>query len=513
VPFDEIVSRFSERLQVSNKGSIGILDKEGTLLYHPVQASMVGQSVFTEKSACFECHMNFDIERTAVLGGSGTTGIYIAPGGNDKVFSFSLTQSDPPLYLFVSSPFTEITAMTRESMKLYSYLIIAILMTTIVISTSLIYFNRKRIEAKEMERRQREMEFLARDLEQKVRERTAELFAEKEKLNSIVSAIGSGLLLLDRKGIVLWANRIAEKMAGFPLAGHSCEELCAECEVSGSHSEGNIETVLATNIFGLEGKYFQVTTAPVKGEKGEVTGHMRLIQDVTELRRMEEQLSTSEKLAAIGRLAAGIAHEIGNPLTSIFSFVQILQEMEQDTFKKESLETIAFHVNRISETIKQLSGFTRMPAGEAKECQINEVIEASLNLIQYDKRARGIAIVRELAPDLPAIVADANQLSQVFLNLVLNALDALSEGGTITVRSGRANGMIEVRFIDTGIGIPKEALIRIFDPFYTTKEKGTGLGLAVSYNILRKMNGVITVESEPDMGTTFTVAIPEKRVT
>jgi signal transduction histidine kinase len=263
-----------------------------------------------------------------------------------------------------------------------------------------------------------------------------------------------------------------------------------------------------TNLFGRPDRYFQVITAPVKGEDGEVHGHIRLIQDVTEMKRLEEQMSNSEKLASIGRLAAGIAHEIGNPLTSIFSFVQILREVEQDEFKKDSLNTIYFHINRISEILKQLSGFTKMPISEPRVCKVNDIIDTSLNLIQYDKKAREISVVRDLSPEMPAVSCDSNQLSQVFVNLILNAVDAMPQGGTLTVRSAVKEGAVVIEFEDTGSGISKENLTKIFDPFYTTKEKGTGLGLAVSYNIVKKMNGTLTVESEPNKGTTFTITMP-----
>ena len=184
--------------------------------------------------------------------------------------------------------------------------------------------------------------------------------------------------------------------------------------------------------------------------------------------------------------------------------------MEEDEFKKESLETIYFHINRISEILKQLSGFSKMPVEELKRHQINEIIETSINLIQYDKRAKNVSIIKKLSPSLPKVIIDGNQLSQVFINLTLNAIDAMSNGGTLTVRSTEIWGNIVIQFEDTGIGIPKEELPKIFDPFYTTKEKGTGLGLAVSYNIIKKMNGTITVESEAGKGSIFTITIPYK---
>jgi signal transduction histidine kinase len=269
-----------------------------------------------------------------------------------------------------------------------------------------------------------------------------------------------------------------------------------------------IETVIMSNLFGKEGRYFQVITAPITSEDAEDHGYIRLIQDVTELKKMEEQMSNSEKLASIGRLAAGIAHEIGNPLTSIFSFVQILREIEDDEFKKESLQTIYFHINRISEILKQLSGFTKMPMGEPKPCHINDTIDSSLTLIQFDKKAKTITIEKQLSPAIPEVSIDYNQLSQVFINLILNAFDAMPHGGTLFVRSFVEANAIVIQFEDTGTGIPKENLTKIFDPFYTTKEKGTGLGLAVSYSIIKKMGGTLIVQSETNKGTRFTITLP-----
>ncbi|HMK60958.1 MAG TPA: ATP-binding protein [Dissulfurispiraceae bacterium] len=503
----EIIARFTSKLDVMDKGDIWIMDGKGTLLYHAIQPSMVGRNIYDTKESCMQCHKSFAIEKN-VISAASMTGKFIAPSGEDKILSFARTGDDLSWIVFVSSPFSDIAQMTKQSMRFYSYLIMSILVTTIVVSTALIAFNRKRIQAEEIAKRQSQMEKHAAELEEKVNERTAELFQEKEKLNSIVSAIGSGILLLDKNGMVQWANQLAEEMAGSKLVGRSCEELCAECEISSNYSRDNIETVLASNLFGKQGQHYQVTTAPIRGADGNTIGYVRLIHDVTEIKKMEEQMSNSEKLASIGRLAAGIAHEIGNPLTSVFSFVQILREMELDEFKKESLQTIYFHINRISETLKQLSGYSKMPPVEPKHCQINDVIETSVNLIQYDKRAKDILIRKELSTSLPKICVDANQLSQVFVNLILNAIDAMPDGGKLIIRSYQKAGSVFIEFIDTGMGIPKENLIKIFDPFYTTKEKGTGLGLAVSYNIIKKMNGALTVDSEPGVGTTFTIEIP-----
>ncbi len=225
----------------------------------------------------------------------------------------------------------------------------------------------------------------------------------------------------------------------------------------------------------------------------------------------ELEMMHAEKLASLERLTSGITSEIGNPLTSVFSFVQILMDMEEDEFKKETLETVSFHMNRIEDILKQLSGFSKVPPLELKPCKVNGLIEDSLTLLQYDKRVQDITIMRDLGPEIPVITTDGNQLSQVIVNIILNAVDAMPNGGTLSIRSRLKDNHVVIDFEDTGVGIAKENLGSIFDPFYTTKEKGTGLGLAVSYSIIKKLNGSLTVESSPDKGSRFEIILPLNR--
>jgi len=509
IKIQDIATHFLSNIKSGNRGYAWMMDKDGTLLYHPMQPGMVGGNIFRAEKDCFKCHLSFDLEKRIIEGKAGNYGRYIAPTGEDKIIAFSFADTGSLSWIIaVSAPYSEVTQVTGQSMKLYSYLIIAIFTTTTMVSALLIVINKKRIKAEEMAKRKEELEKYAHMLESKVRERTAEVSSEKEKLNTIVSTIGGGILLLGNDGKIQWSNEKLREMVGHDVVGMGCEDLCTDCSViSDSHSKG-VDTTIIADLFEQKGKYFQVTNAPIKGADGEIHGYIRLIQDITEMKKMEEQIVHSEKLASIGRLAAGIAHEIGNPLTSIFSFVQILREMELDEFRKESLETIYFHVNRISDILKQLSGFSKMPAGEVKKCHVNEIIETSINLIQYDKKAKNISIVKELSSSLPEVVIDGNQLSQVVVNLTLNAIDAMPDGGTLTIRSKANVNTVSVLFEDTGTGIPKEDLTKIFDPFYTTKEKGTGLGLAVSYDIIKKMSGTLGIESEVGKGSIFTITLP-----
>ncbi|HWR59306.1 MAG TPA: ATP-binding protein [Thermodesulfovibrionales bacterium] len=509
VGIQEIAKEFLSPITSGSRGYAWMMDDKGDLLYHPTQPGMVGKNLFKTDASCFKCHKSFDVEKKIIEGTGDHFGKHLAPSGEDKVLAFSKASVGESKWIVaVSAPYSEVTLSIQRSMKFYSWLIIMIFVTTSVVSVMLVFFYRKRTKAEELARHQKELESYAEDLERKVKNRTEELSSEKEKLNTIVSAIGSGIVLLDTHGKIQWSNQTMTEMAGKEVTGLFCEEICADCTIVGSYMVDEMQTEILSNLFGKRDKYFQVTTAPVKGVDGEIHGYIRLLQDVTEMKTMEEQMMHSEKLASLGRLTAGIAHEIGNPLTSVFSFVQILKEMEQDEFKKESLETIYFHMNRIADILKHLSGFSKTPHVELKSWQVNTLIEASLSLMQYDKRAKDVVIVRDLSADLPEITTDGNQLSQVIVNIVLNAVDAMPGGGTLTIRSTVKNGNIVIVFEDTGAGISKENLGKIFDPFFTTKEKGTGLGLAVSYSIVKKLKGSLTVESELNRGSKFVITLP-----
>ena len=233
-------------------------------------------------------------------------------------------------------------------------------------------------------------------------------------------------------------------------------------------------------------------------------------EQAEERARREETLEMmhAEKLASLERLTSGIATEIGSPLTSIFSFVDVLMAMEKDELKRETLETICFHMNRISDILQQLSRFSERPSVEFSPCRVNSLVEGALALIQYDRKVQNITFVRDLAPNLPEIRTDKPGLSQVIVNIILRAADAMPGGGTLTVRSRRNGDRIVLEFEDTGVGIPKEELKRIFDQLPLDGEKGNGIGLAVSFGMVRRLGGDLTAESESGKGTTFFVTLP-----
>ncbi len=509
IDIQDLAREFLAHIKSGSKGYAWMMDGKGNLLYHPSQPDMVGRNLYNTDSSCFNCHKSFDVEKKIIEGKGDFYGKYVAPTGEDKVLAFStISVGDVQWIVTVSAPYSEVTMAIQSSRKYHLFLTVLIFLAVTAVSAVLIVLNRKRVRAEELEKHQVELERHADELEQKVLDRTHELTTEKEKLNTVVTAIGSGIMLIDNQRKILWINQTMKNIVGKDITGMKCDDFFTDCKIIGSYKSDNMQTDVLSNLFGQMDKYYQVTTAPVKGVEEGVQGFIRLVDDVTEIKKMEDQMMHSEKLALLGRLTTGIVNEIGNPLTSVFSFVQMLKEKEKNEFKKESLETIDLYTNKIADILKQLSGFSKIPLAEFKPCKVNGLIEDALSLLQYDKRVNDITIMRDLSSNIPMITTDGSQLSQVIVNLVLNAADAMSDGGTLAIKSRKNGNDISLTFEDTGEGIPKENLARIFDPLYTTKEKGTGLGLAVSQNIIEKLNGHITVESELNKGSKFVITLP-----
>ena len=350
-------------------------------------------------------------------------------------------------------------------------------------------------------------------LEEMVVHRTDELQEEKEKLDAIVSAIEGGLFVMDSADRrILWANRTLLEWFGAGKAEElKPEAVCSE-EVfklpidKALESRQMVQAVVGARFSGKSG-YFQITVNPLP-ESGGHAHILVLIQDITEMKKMEERMMHSEKLSALARISAGVAHEIGNPLTSISSYVQILREMDHDEFTKESLDTIAKHINRIADIVMQMSSFSRTRTSELRHHDIRELVDMTLDLVKYDKRMKNMRTGIDIPADLPQVVVDETQFIQVLMNIILNAADVMPQGGALDIAARKLGKEVEISISDSGPGIAPEHMEKIFDPFFTTKEKGTGLGLAVSYSIIKGYQGDILVENKPGGGTIFKVRLP-----
>jgi signal transduction histidine kinase len=243
-------------------------------------------------------------------------------------------------------------------------------------------------------------------------------------------------------------------------------------------------------------------------------GTILLIEDVTDRVRLEEHLQISEKMASIGLLAAGVAHEVNTPLTGISSFTQMLLEGADPADPKTALlEKIERQTFRAAKIVNGLLTLSRpgTPGGERMPVDLNTVITDVCSLLEHQLSVGRIRVRRELSPSLPPVSGIEHQLQQVFLNLFLNARDAMPSGGWLTVTTRVDGGEVVAEVSDTGSGIPPEQLARIYDPFFTTKAigRGTGLGLSITYGIVRDHGGAIRCDSAQGHGTRFTVMLPQ----
>jgi two-component system NtrC family sensor kinase len=229
------------------------------------------------------------------------------------------------------------------------------------------------------------------------------------------------------------------------------------------------------------------------------------------LRKSEQLRAESEKLAAVGRLAAGVAHEINNPLTGVLTFSHLVREKEDlDEQAKEDLDMIIRETTRVSEIVQGLLEFARERPAVKEPLDVNDVVRLTIQLLGNQEAFHDVIVKGELEEGLPRVDADMNQIQQVLVNLSLNACEAMHDGGTLTIGTSAQDGKVLVAVADTGCGIAREHLDQIFEPFFTTKPvgKGTGLGLSVSYGIMRQHGGTLGVESEVGKGTVFTMVLP-----
>jgi signal transduction histidine kinase len=234
----------------------------------------------------------------------------------------------------------------------------------------------------------------------------------------------------------------------------------------------------------------------------------RIDERTRQLQEAQAHVLHQEKMAAFGLLAAGIAHEVGNPLTSISSLVQLLQRRAEDPYTLERLGLVSGQLQRIRNTLRELIEFSRPASNERTRVSLREILDEALGIAKYYKRPRGGITMPELPADLPPLVGVRDQLVQVFVNLVLNAIDATERGGTVSLAVRLLPGAVEVTVSDSGSGIAPEDQARLFQPYFTTKKHGTGLGLFVTRKLVADHGGVVTFDSTLGQGTTFRVSLP-----
>ena len=358
---------------------------------------------------------------------------------------------------------------------------------------------------------------LYKSLEQKA----LEIARLKDFSENIVESLNVGVLAVDLGGIVESWNTRMEQLFNVPrheAVGHQLRALLPEelaAEIAARRDEEQITGIYKQRLHH-QGKLLtlNVSITPLVSKSGERIGRLLLFDDVTQRERMEEQMSQTEKLTSLGLLAAGVAHEVNTPLAVISNYIQMLaKQMPEGDPRQGIIDKIVKQTFRASEIVNNLLNFSRTSATELADLDVNRVVEETLSLVAHPLKTSQIQVVKQLGPTLPAVRGSANKLQQVFLNLFLNARDAMPSGGMLEVRTATHNGSVEVEVVDTGAGISREHINRIFDPFFTTKAigRGTGLGLSVSYGIIKEHAGKIDVRSTPGKGTSFHVEFPAVR--
>jgi PAS domain S-box-containing protein len=366
-------------------------------------------------------------------------------------------------------------------------------------------------------------------LYQDQQERAAELKLLKEFNESIIESINVGLLAVDLEGRVTRLNSALEHILDLrrdAAVGRRVEDLFSEDfadtlkQVLGKDGWRlkEIRNIykLHTATRGNRTLVLNIALAPLQDVQGQ-TGALVVLEDVTARITLEEQLQQREKLSSIGLLAAGVAHEVNTPLTGVSSYTQMLLGMLNENDPKHALlQKVRTQAERATNIVNNLLNFSRTgSATEFCEVDVARVLDDTLQLLEPQLRRSQIEIVRRYDKDSPEAYANAGKLQQVFTNLILNARDAIPDGGRIIVATETADdGSLVAEISDTGIGIAPENVAKIYDPFFTTKGvgQGTGLGLAVSYGIVQEHAGHITVDSTPGQGTTFRITLPTARV-
>ena len=349
-------------------------------------------------------------------------------------------------------------------------------------------------------------------------QKALEIARLKDFSENIVESLNVGVLAVDLGGIVeSWNTRMEQLFGvsrqdavGRQLRALLPEELAAE--IAARRDEEQISGIYKHRL-NHRGKYLtlNVSITPLVSKSGERIGRLLLFDDVTQRERMEEQMSQTEKLTSLGLLAAGVAHEVNTPLAVISNYIQMLaKQMPEGDPRQGIIDKIVKQTFRASEIVNNLLNFSRTGAGELGDIDVNRVVEETLSLVAHPLKTSRIQVVKQLAEPLPPVRGSANKLQQVFLNLFLNARDAMPSGGMLEVRTAAHNGSVEIEVADTGAGISREHINRIFDPFFTTKAngRGTGLGLSVSYGRIKEHAGKIDVRSTPGKGTSFHVEFP-----
>ncbi len=364
--------------------------------------------------------------------------------------------------------------------------------------------------------------------EEQIDHLTRELEDVKNFTESIIQSIGSGIIITEMNDTITYINRAGERMLGFSkeeLIGKPFNIFSLKEKQSAVPSFLNNPDDLDTRKEGWMKKKDH-TEFPVGftinnhlSVRGERIGKILVFRDLTNVYKIQEEILRMDRLVSLGKLASGIAHELRNPLAGIKTTAQALgEEMSEDDSRREYLTRITKEIDRLNDLLKTFFSFAKPQKLNLIHCEIKDIINEIIPFLIKEIADKGIRFVETYHPQLPQIKVDKTQMHQVFLNLFLNAIQAMPNGGELKIEAspiysvsldGFKKKFVKVVISDSGRGIPPHIVQNIFDPFFTTKPKGVGLGLSITYQIIKKHGGSIKVESQWEQGTSFIVNLPE----
>jgi two-component system sensor histidine kinase HydH len=340
----------------------------------------------------------------------------------------------------------------------------------------------------------------------------------KSYTENVVESMADGLISIDNEKKIVTLNRKAREILGATeeeLKGRIIYEVLGQ-DVERILQSARQKVTIREQEMGLpqqSGKEIpmSLSATPLKDEMGREMGLVFLLRDLREIRSLQEKVRRSERLSSLGRLAAGVAHEIRNPLSSIRGFAQYFMHRFQSQEEEQGYASVMVkEVDRLNRVITELLDYARPKDPRREPHSLENIMDHSLKLLEPELVRRKVDIEREFEPSLPDVLTDRDQISQAFLNLLLNSLESMDGGGKIRIclKKGRIRPSVEVSIADTGRGIASEDLGKVFEPFFSTKNRGTGLGLAIVHQIVESHGGDIEVESQQGMGTTFRITLP-----
>ena len=347
----------------------------------------------------------------------------------------------------------------------------------------------------------------------------SDISQEKTAMESVLQSLGDGIILMDPSGRVLFANRTCISLLGLTgksPAGSPIQSLVLDPGLAELFLSESLETAQAVHreiqVYAPRAMLLSLNLLPIRGERGGIIGTAAVLRDITEKRRIEGRMAQSEKLGALSLLAAGLAHEIGNPLNSINIHLQLIaREIKKlkGTKKVQKLqETVQEEIKRLDDIVHRFLTAIRPLKPRFEQRDINGVIRDVFRLLKHELAEHAVKVDLQLGEHVTSTLLDVAHLKQAIINLVKNAMQAMPKGGKLLVWTGMQDGSVRIQIQDSGMGIAPEHISRIFDPYFTTRQSGSGLGLMMTHRIVKEHGGEIEVKSESGKGTTFILTLP-----